>query len=105
MSRHEPTAVERAVLALTRGARRRPWLSATGGVMFLCAVLITWIDMPLAHALRAHLPHETFGFFKVLTDIGLTGLWYVLAADLPGNNLMGPEPSAVLVISRIVRSG
>ncbi len=82
MSRHEPAAVERAVLALTRGARRRPWLSATGGVTFLYAVLIAWIDMPLAHALRAHLPHETFGFFKVLTDIGLTGLWYVLAAAL-----------------------
>lgn len=63
-------------------SRRFPWVSATLGVSLLCAVLIAFFDMPLAHALRNNLPRETFGFFKVLTDIGLTGLWYVLAAAM-----------------------
>lgn len=68
--------------ALARLSRRNPWSSATLGVSALCAAMIAWFDMPLAHLLRDHLPDETFGFFKVLTDIGLSGLWYVLAAAL-----------------------
>jgi membrane-associated phospholipid phosphatase len=80
--RHDPAPVERAVLACVRTARRYPWTAATGGVILLCAAMIAWIDLPLAHLLRDRLPSETFGFFKVLTDIGLTGLWYVLAAAL-----------------------
>lgn len=67
---------------LARFSRRYPWTAATLGVTLLCAAMIAWVDLPLAHLLRNHLPEETFGFFKVLTDIGLSGLWYVLAAAL-----------------------
>jgi len=65
-----------------RFARRHPWTAATAGICLACAVMIAWIDMPLAHALRDNLPPNTYGFFRVLTDVGLTGLWYVLAAAL-----------------------
>ncbi len=71
-----------AARGLVRFSRRFPWTAATLGVSLLCAVLIAFFDMPLAHALRNNLPPEAFGFFKVLTDIGLTGLWYVLAAAM-----------------------
>lgn len=63
-------------------SRRFPWTAATVFVSLVCGILIEFCDMPLAHALRNHLPPETFGFFKVLTDIGLTGFWYVLAAGM-----------------------
>ncbi|MBN2751451.1 MAG: phosphatase PAP2 family protein [Rhodospirillaceae bacterium] len=63
-------------------SRRYPWTSATLGMSLLCTAMIAWADLPLAHALRNHLPPDTYGFFKVLTNVGLTGLWYVLAAAL-----------------------
>lgn len=72
----------RLAAALARISRAHPWTAATVGVTLACTAMIAWADMPLAHALRNHLPPETFGFFKVLTDIGLSGLWYVLAAAL-----------------------
>lgn len=74
--------LRRCVAALARFSRANPWSAATLGMTLLCAAMIAWIDLPLAHALKDYLPRETFGFFKVLTDIGLSGLWYVLAAAL-----------------------
>lgn len=71
-----------AARGIVRFCRAFPWTAATLGISLLCAILIAFFDMPLAHALRNHLPPETFGFFKVLTDIGLTGFWYVLAAAM-----------------------
>jgi len=71
-----------AARGATHFSRRFPWTAATLGVSLACAILIAFFDMRLAHALRNNLPPETFGFFKVLTDIGLTGLWYVLAATM-----------------------
>ena len=71
-----------AARGLMRFSRRFPWTAATLCVSAICAVLMAFFDIPLAHALRNNLPSETFGFFKVLTDIGLTGLWYVLAAAM-----------------------
>jgi len=75
-------AISAAACAFGRFCRRNPWTAATGGVVVLCAVMIAWVDLPLAHALRNRLPPNTYGFFKVLTDVSLTGLWYVLAAAL-----------------------
>lgn len=76
------TGVRIAARGLVRFSRRFPWVAATLGVSLACAILMAFFDMPLAHAMRNNLPPETFGFFKVLTDIGLSGLWYVLAAGL-----------------------
>ncbi len=74
--------IRRGGALLRRFARANPWTAATLGVCLVCAAMIAWFDLPLAHLLRDNLPRETFGFFKVLTDIGLSGLWYVLAAAL-----------------------
>lgn len=63
-------------------ARSFPWTTATLATILACAALIAWGDRPIAFALRRHLPLETFGFFKVLTDVGPAGLWYAMAAAL-----------------------
>lgn len=59
-------------------ARTRPLLAAVVYAAVLSVVGVLFIDKPLALWLKANLDPHLFGFFKVLTDLGLGGMWYVL---------------------------
>lgn len=59
-------------------ARTRPLLAAVAYAAVLSVVGVLFIDKPLALWLKADLDPHLFGFFKVLTDLGLGGVWYVL---------------------------
>lgn len=71
-----------STLALRHGAwvKTRPLLAAVVYAAVFSVVAMAVIDKPLALWLKTSLEPHTFGFFKTITDIGLGGHWYALAA-------------------------
>jgi membrane-associated phospholipid phosphatase len=62
---------------VARTTRRWPLTGGLVHVVLFCLLSYALLDRPLALAFKAHLGPQTEGFFKVVTTLGLGGVWLV----------------------------
>lgn len=59
--------------------RRHPRWSACAAVLLVALASVVLVDRPLSERIRAGLSDEGYGFWRVVSDVGLAEYWYGLA--------------------------
>lgn len=58
------------------------WLGSFLMTIIVCLICIKYVDQPLAVYFKNHLEPYTEGFYKTITDLGLSGWWFGLSGLL-----------------------